>query len=207
MDKNKQYENPVEQVMFILGFKHDPKFKTSLEAMAFGENPGARNAAEEAMISSAISANFIALSHMIKNLQEADLTRQMKEGVYKIILEGLNEKHYGGKWFDARKIIPENWINMEKYSNIFARDNNVFCLPEPYYKILYCNLPYMSSDFERELKIGRLKRELKMVTNRLDDCKRQKPIKSVQKLRWRNQLKRLKSWRTRLLDNINDLND
>jgi len=205
MDKNnKQYKNPVEQVMFILGFKHDPKFKTSLEAAAFGENPGVRDAADEAMISSAIYANFIALSNMIKNLQEANLIPQMRKEIYKIILEEFDEKHYGGRWFNAGKMIPKNWINMEEYSDIFTRGNNIFCLPEPYWKTLK---PVLLSSAERELKIERLNRELKMINARLTDYRRERPVRSAQKSRRHNQFKLLKSRRARLLDNIDELRD
>jgi hypothetical protein len=34
------YEDPVEQVMFILGLKHDPKFDTALHAIAHSSTPG-----------------------------------------------------------------------------------------------------------------------------------------------------------------------
>ena len=137
MDKNnKKYENPIEQVMFILGLKRDPKFETSLHAIKHGANPGVMNALDEFEIYAAIDANFVAFSKTIKNLQDVNLTPQIKEEVYKIILEELDEKHYGGRWFDIEKIIPKNWVSMRKYSDIFIRGNTVFCLPGPYLTVL-----------------------------------------------------------------------
>jgi hypothetical protein len=94
------------------------------------------NALDEFTIYSAIDANFTALSKMIKKIQDVILTPEIKTDAYQIILEELDEKHYGGRWFDTEKILPKHWVAMSKYSNIFTNGNAVFCLPEPYFRIL-----------------------------------------------------------------------
>lgn len=62
------YEDPVEQVMFILGFKHDPKFEHILDAIKQGSNPGVLNAVDQMRIYGAIQANFIGWCSTIEKL-------------------------------------------------------------------------------------------------------------------------------------------
>ena len=54
----RQYDNPIEQVMFILGLKHDPQFESPLHSITHGSNPGITNALDQLTAYSAIEANF-----------------------------------------------------------------------------------------------------------------------------------------------------
>jgi hypothetical protein len=46
MSRN-EYENSIDQAMFILGLKRDPKFETSLHAIAHGSDPGITDALDQ----------------------------------------------------------------------------------------------------------------------------------------------------------------
>jgi hypothetical protein len=145
----KEFENPVEQVMFILGFKHDPRFATSLEAMAAGSNPGITNAIEQVRVYGAIDANFCGMRAMIERINEhfdSNAPLSVKESVYGIIVEEMGEKQYGGKWFSTSEMPSEHWVNLGAYSPIFRREGtrtlfrrrstDVFCLSAPYFRLL-----------------------------------------------------------------------
>ena len=138
----REFEDPVEQVMFILGFKHDPKFRTSLEAMKAGSNPGILNAVEQLRVHSAILAHICGLGNMIKTIHEqfgSDLPRRVREELYKTIAEEMDDK-YGGKWFPTDDVPPEHWINLGPHAPAFRRRRwlrtEAFCLPAPYFKLL-----------------------------------------------------------------------
>jgi hypothetical protein len=134
-----RYQNPVEQVMFILGFKHDPRFRTVFDAMKNDAPPGIINAAEYFRVYGAIHANFMALKKVLQELQKIygmNVPSQIKSATHKLVLEELAESHYGGKWFDKRDMPSSNWVLMDQFSSIFAEGNKVFCLPEPYVEVL-----------------------------------------------------------------------
>jgi hypothetical protein len=138
----REFEDPVEQVMFILGFKHDPKFRTALEAMKAGSNPGILNAVEQLRVHAAILANLCGLGNTIKTIHEqfgSDLPPWAREELYKTIVEEMDD-NYGGKWFPTAGVLPEHWINLGPYAPVFRRRRwlctEVFCLPAPYFKVL-----------------------------------------------------------------------
>jgi hypothetical protein len=137
-----EFEDPVEQIMFILGFKHDPRFRTSLEAMIAGSNPGILNAVDQVRVHGAINANFCALGIAIKTIYEElgpDLPPWAREGLYKVIVEEMDD-NYAGKWFPTAGVPPKHWINLGPYAPVFRRRRwlrtQVFCLPAPYLKML-----------------------------------------------------------------------
>jgi len=138
----REFEDPVEQVMFILGFKHDPKFRTSLEAMKAGSNSGILNAVEQLRVHTAILANFCGLGNTTKTIHEqfgSDLPVWVREELYKTIVEEMDD-NYGGKWFPTADVPPEHWINLGPYAPVFRRRRwlrtEVFCLPAPYFNLL-----------------------------------------------------------------------
>jgi len=138
----REFEDPVEQVMFILGFKHDPKFRTALEAMKAGSNPGILNAVDQVRIYGEINGNLCGLGNMVKTIQEqfgSDLPHQVREELCKTIVEEMND-NYGGKWFPTASVPPEDWISLESYAPVFRRRRwlrtEVFCLPAPYFNVL-----------------------------------------------------------------------
>jgi hypothetical protein len=134
------YEDPVEQVMFILGFKHDPKFDTTLHAIAHGSPPGILNAFDQLTVYGAVQANFHAWHKTIEKIHDElgpDIPPPLRDQVYEIIVGELDETHYGGRWFEMTQTPPEHWVNMGIYSAIFRRgENEVFCLPAPYFHLL-----------------------------------------------------------------------
>jgi len=143
----REFENPVEQVMFILGFKHDPRFPTALAAMLAGSNPGILNALDQLTVYGAIHANFCAWRRTMERIHEqfgSDLPLSLRESVYEIIVNEMDEKHYGGKWFPTTEGQPEHWVNLGAYSPVFRRRGRwirrgrteVFCLPSPYFNLL-----------------------------------------------------------------------
>jgi hypothetical protein len=136
-----RYEDPVEQVMFILGFKYDPKFDTALGATEHGSNPGVLDAADQLRIYGAVEANFHAWRRTIEKLHRefgAELSLSLRGEVYKIVVSELDEGHYGGKWFPASDRPPEYWADLGTYSAIFRRNGaETFCLPTPYFRLLY----------------------------------------------------------------------
>jgi hypothetical protein len=136
----REFENPVDQVMFILGFKHDPRFRTASDAMLAGSNPGIINALDQLTVYGAIDANFCAWRRTMETIREqfgSDLPLSVRESVYEIIVEEMGEKQYGGKWFSAGGESAEHWVNLGAYSPVF-RDGStrVFCLPVPYFNLL-----------------------------------------------------------------------
>ncbi|MGB0065992.1 MAG: hypothetical protein WBP85_16230, partial [Terracidiphilus sp.] len=66
----REFENRVEQVMFILGYKHDPRFRTASDAMLAGSNPGITNALDQLTVYGAIHANFCAWQQTLKVIHE-----------------------------------------------------------------------------------------------------------------------------------------
>lgn len=136
----REFENPVEQVMFILGFKHDPRFRTASEAMLAGSNPGIINALDQLTVYGAIHANFCAWRQTIKTIHEqfgSAFPPSLKEAVYENIVNEMGEKDYGGKWFSTVEGSPEHWVNLGAYSPVFRRGGTeVFCLPAPYFNLL-----------------------------------------------------------------------
>jgi hypothetical protein len=136
----REFENPVEQVMFILGFKHDPRFRTALDAMRAGSNPGIVNALDQLAVYGAIDANFCSWRQMMKTIHEqvgSDLPLSLREEFYEVIVSEMDEKNYGGKWFPTAEGLPEHWISVGAYSPVFRRGGTeVFCLPAPYFSLL-----------------------------------------------------------------------
>ena len=142
----KEFENPVEQVMFILGFKHDPRFRTALDAMKAGSNPGILNAADQLRVYGAVEANFCGLGLTVKTIQEqfgSDIPLSVREGIYETILDEMDDKNYGGKWFPTAEVPSENWVSLGAHSPVFRRRRwlwlgraEVFCLPAPYFNLL-----------------------------------------------------------------------
>jgi hypothetical protein len=134
------YEDPVEQVMFILGLKHDPKFETTVHAILYGSTPGILDASEQLRVYVAVQANFHAWHKTIEKIQAEigpDLPPLLRGQIYEIIVGELDEKHYGGRWFAVTRVPPEHWVNMGAYSPTFRRgENEVFCLPAPYFALL-----------------------------------------------------------------------
>jgi len=134
-----RYQNPVEQVMFILGFKHDPRFKTILDAVENDAPSGILNALEYARVYGAIEANFVALTKVVRKVQTdfgMNVPSQIKGEIHKLVLEELAESRYGGQWFENRDVPSSNWVHVDRFSPIFAEGNKVFCLPEPYIEVL-----------------------------------------------------------------------
>jgi len=136
----KEFEDPVEQVMFILGFKQDPRFNTALDAMRANSNPGIVNVLDQLRVYGAIHANFCSWRQMMETLHEelgSDLPLSLRESFYEIIVSEMDEKHYGGKWFTTAEVPSEHWVNVGAYSPVFRRgDTEVFCLPAPYFKLM-----------------------------------------------------------------------
>jgi hypothetical protein len=134
-----EYDDPVDQVAFILGFKHDPKFETVLHAIAHGSEPGILDAAEQVRIYGAIDANFHAWTKTVQAIHDeigSVIPPKLKDEVCKIIIDELDERHYGGQWFERTRIPAEHWINMADYSPLFRTEDSVFCLPTPYFRVL-----------------------------------------------------------------------
>jgi hypothetical protein len=136
----KEFEDPIEQVMFILGFKHDPRFDTALKAMMAGSNSGTLNAIDQMTVYAAIHANFCSWRKMMGKVHEqlgSDLPLALRKEFYEIIVNDMDEKHYGGKWFPTSERPSEHWVNLGAYSPVFRRGNTeVFCLPAPYFNLL-----------------------------------------------------------------------
>lgn len=136
----REFENPVEQVMFILGFKHDPKFHAALDAMEAGSDPGILNALDQLRVYGAIEANFHAWRRTMEVIHEqfgSNLPPSLMEAVYENIVNEMDENHYGGKWFPTAEGSPEHWVNLGTYSPVFRREGTeVFCLPAPYFNLL-----------------------------------------------------------------------
>ena len=134
------YEDPVEQVMFILGLKHDPKFDTALHAIAHGSTAGILNALDQLTVYGTIQANFHAWHETIEKIHDElgpDISPPLRDQICEIIVGELDEAHYGGRWFDVTRTPPEHWVNMGTYSPIFTRgENEVFCLPAPYFGLV-----------------------------------------------------------------------
>ena len=133
------YDDPAEQIMFILSFKHDPKYDTILDAIEHGSNPGIVDALDQLPVYSAIYANLSIWAKMVETIGDesgAGVPAKLKDEVYRMIVEELDAKHYGGKWFHNTRIPSDGWINMGSYSPLFVRGNAVFCLPVPYFRLL-----------------------------------------------------------------------
>jgi hypothetical protein len=138
-ERRKEYADPAEQIMFILGFKYDPKFDTVLHAVAHGSNPGIIDALHYFEVHGAIFANLRAWALTVRKLQDeigANLPPALKDDIYRMIVAELDEKHYGGRWFQQTSIPSDDWINMASYSPLFVRGSEVFCLPAPYFRVL-----------------------------------------------------------------------
>jgi hypothetical protein len=123
-----EFENPVEQIIFILGFKHDPRFRSTLDAARAGSNPGILNALDELKVYRAIYANFCAWRQMMERICGQfgpDLPLQLKEEFYEIIVNELGEKDYGGKWFPTAEVPPEHWVNLGTYSPVFRHQQRL----------------------------------------------------------------------------------
>ena len=138
----REFEDPVEQVMFILGFKHDPRFRTALDAMKAGSDPGILNAVDQLRVYGEINGNLCGLGNTIKTIHEqfgSDLPLWVREELYKTIVEEMDDK-YGGKWFPTDGVPPEHWINLGPHAPVFRRRRwlrtEVFCLPAPYFNVL-----------------------------------------------------------------------
>jgi hypothetical protein len=132
------YNNPVEQIMFILGYKCDPKFDTFVHAIMHGANPGITSIIESTNIEAAIVGNLRWWATCVQRLQECGppALSEIKDDIYQKIIEELDEAHYGGRWFEDTALPSDVWVNMGKYSPLFMRGSRVFCLPEPYFAIV-----------------------------------------------------------------------
>jgi hypothetical protein len=120
-----RYQNPVEQVMFILGFKHEPRFETVLDAIENDAPPGILDASEYISVHGAIDANFVALAKVVRKVQTdcgMNVPFQIKGEIHKLVLEESSTSHYGGQWFDNRKVPSSNWVHMDQqFSPHFRR--------------------------------------------------------------------------------------
>lgn len=88
----RELDNPVEQVMSILGFKHDPRFRTALDARLAGSDPGILNALDQLTVYGAIEANFYAWRRTMERIHEQlgpDLPLSVREEVCRIIINEL----------------------------------------------------------------------------------------------------------------------
>ncbi|MGB7759899.1 MAG: hypothetical protein WBL61_08725 [Bryobacteraceae bacterium] len=135
----KEYDDPVEQIMFILGFKHDPRFDTILHAAAARSNPGIIDAAEYLTVYGAVEANLFAWAKTVKAIHDdigAELSPKLKGEIHQIIVDELDQAHYGGRWFERARVPSADWTNMGNYSPLFVKENEVFCLPAPYLEVL-----------------------------------------------------------------------
>jgi hypothetical protein len=135
----KAYDDPVAQVMFILGFKRDPKFETVLDAIVHGGNPGVLDIVESTSIEAAVFGNLRACALTVQKLHDecgASVPSSLKDDIYHMIVEHLDETHYGGMWFEDTQLPSDDWVNMGEYSPLFVRGSRVFCLPAPYFEAL-----------------------------------------------------------------------
>ncbi|HSY52241.1 MAG TPA: hypothetical protein VLC46_25795 [Thermoanaerobaculia bacterium] len=138
MTSEAEYPNPVDQVMFILGFKHDPKFPTRLHAVVAGASPGLTDAAEEVSVYGAIHGNFMAISKVLEAVRAqsgGQIPARARHEMHKLILEQLTEDQYGGRWFPPGSV-PQHWVSLGEFSEIFTAPEGVFCLPAPYVRLL-----------------------------------------------------------------------
>jgi hypothetical protein len=115
--------------------------------MQAGSNPGILNAVDQVGVYGAILANFSGLRQMTDGVREqfgSDLPLSVRAEVYGIIVNELDEKNYGGKWFPAADGPPEHLVDLGAYSPVFQRRRGrlwrrcteVFCLPAPYFYLL-----------------------------------------------------------------------
>jgi len=134
-----EYENPVEQVMYILGFKQAPQFETVMHAIAYGANPGILDAVDEMATYGAIDANFHALAKAVETVKEVfgfQVPLRVKNEVYRITIDEFDENHFGGKWFECNELPSEGWTITVRYSPLFVRGSTYFCFPTPYLRVL-----------------------------------------------------------------------
>src|SRR5881392_2958655 len=99
--------------MFVLGFKRDARFATTLNAVAAGASTGVTNAADEIEIYGAIHGNIAGLAKTVQKIHAdfgANIPPTVKHEIYKIILEELTEENYGGRWYDRASVPPDNWV-------------------------------------------------------------------------------------------------
>jgi len=140
--RQNEYEDPAEQVMFILGMKYDPKFETVLHAIAQSSNPGIVDALDYLEVHGAIHANLMAWAETVEKIHEdlgTEIPTNLKDEICRIIVDELDETHYGGKWYSDTQIPCDDWVNMRAYSPVFNRGDEAFCLPAPYFRAL-CSL-------------------------------------------------------------------
>lgn len=62
----------------------------------------------------------------------------LRNEVYEMVINEMDERHYGGKWFPASDRPLEHWVDLGVYSAVFRRKNGTesFCLPAPYFRLL-----------------------------------------------------------------------
>jgi hypothetical protein len=142
----KEFENPVEQVMFILGFKHDPKFASSLDAIQAGSNPGVLNALEQVAVYGRLKPISTECARRWREYRSISVPILRRQRGSPFMRSSSKSWAYGGKWFSSVEEPPEHWINLEAYSPVFRRGRTrtffrrkgieVFCLPTPYFRLL-----------------------------------------------------------------------
>jgi hypothetical protein len=66
----------------------------------------------------------------------AEIPSNLKDEICQVIVDELDESHYGGKWYSNTQVPSGYWVNMGAYSPAFKRTDKVFCLPAPYFRAL-----------------------------------------------------------------------
>jgi hypothetical protein len=131
--------SPTDQVMEILGFTRDPNAATVLDAVAMGLSPGVLSASERVAIYGAIHANFAAIAKVVAKVRtefSAAVPMKVKAEIHRLVLEELNEQHFGGRWFLRASPPDYGWVALDQFSPAFGTPERVFYLPAPYVDVL-----------------------------------------------------------------------
>src|SRR6516164_4998936 len=96
MQSQNNSNDPIAQVMVILGYRYDPKYSSCLHAMAAGANPGIMSAVEDLKLYNAIFENFRAWALTIKELG-SNLSREQLNDIYRAIIASIDKKT-GSRW-------------------------------------------------------------------------------------------------------------
>jgi|HubBroStandDraft_1064217.scaffolds.fasta_scaffold45550_3 hypothetical protein len=131
----KEYANPV----FVLGFKHDPKYDTALHAIAQGSNPGIVNAIDQLTVYGAIHANPVAWTGTIEKIHD-ELGTEIPFYPKGRDLPSCCRRI--GRGTLRRQVVPEHsnsvrvLVDTGACSPVFKRSDEVFRLPAPYFRSL-----------------------------------------------------------------------
>jgi len=134
-----EFCDPIDQVMFILGFKHDPRFRNAVEAAAQNAPTGLMDAAQVVEVHGALHGTFVGLATVMKTIQSEfgeNCAPEIKRELHHLILEELDEPRFGGRWYRREDAPRFHWIPMDQFSPVFANRAHVFCLPAPYVWLL-----------------------------------------------------------------------